>query len=238
MKKFTKALIVAILGCFLVAGTAIALPIGTTLEGVFDSIALDGDNDVDVYNDMLGDFSDSYWNIGGTGTSAASFIIEIAGYAATNSFGIYDKTDYTNKVELFSGDDTTSDQIAVSIYTDGQVVVADLTDQTFSFGDFGGTTFGYYLDVAATGDIYYSDTDLNADGFDMRAVIGESVDIFWTPYTIKEHLWRPTQKQLFGKKSSKSITTEEINQIYDVINKAVGERTGIHVPFPSQETNF
>jgi len=77
---------------------------------------------------------------------------------------------------------------------------------------------------------------MNENGFDMRAVIKEDIDLTWSSYSVKESLWRPVQKQLFGKKSTKSLTTEDINAIYDIINKVVGERTGLHVPFPSIET--
>jgi hypothetical protein len=75
---------------------------------------------------------------------------------------------------------------------------------------------------------------LNDDGFDMRAVI--SKDIMWTPYNVKEYLWRPTQKALFGTKSTTRLNkTEQIDKIFDVINKVVGERCGIFIPFPSYE---
>ena len=76
---------------------------------------------------------------------------------------------------------------------------------------------------------------LNEDGFDMRTVISEEIDIPWSHYTVKEHLWRPVQKTLYNIESTKNINTQEINKIYDIINKTVGERTGIHVPFPNIE---
>lgn len=77
---------------------------------------------------------------------------------------------------------------------------------------------------------------LNEDGFDMRAVISKEVDLFWTPYTVKEFLWKSTQKTLFGKTSTKQLNKiGEIEKIYDVINKVLGERCGIHIPFPSIE---
>lgn len=76
---------------------------------------------------------------------------------------------------------------------------------------------------------------LNKDGFDMRSVIKEDVDILWSDYTVKECLWRPVQKIFCGKKSTTQLTTEDINKIYDIINKAIGERTGIYIPFPCIE---
>jgi len=73
---------------------------------------------------------------------------------------------------------------------------------------------------------------LNKDGFDMRAVIREGVDIFWTPFTVKEHLWKPVQDAMLEKKSTTQLTTNEIDKIYEVVNKAIGERTGIFIEFP------
>jgi len=78
---------------------------------------------------------------------------------------------------------------------------------------------------------------LNKDGFDMRAVISPSVDIYWSAYTVKEHLWRPTMLAYLGKESTKDLETKQITEIYDIINLAISQRCGISVPFPSIE-NF
>jgi len=57
----------------------------------------------------------------------------------------------------------------------------------------------------------------------------------WTPYMVKEYLFRPVQKSICGKQSTTKITTQEINQIFDVISKHLGEKFGLHIPFPSIE---
>lgn len=74
---------------------------------------------------------------------------------------------------------------------------------------------------------------LNNDGYDMRKLIRQEIDIMWTPYNVKEYLFRPIIKSLTGKKSTSQLTGEDINKIYDIINKTIGERTGIFIPFPS-----
>lgn len=77
---------------------------------------------------------------------------------------------------------------------------------------------------------------LNSEGLDVRMVVSPGVDMMWTPYLVKELLWKATQKTMFGKESTKQLKkVGEINDIYTVINKTVGERTGIYVPFPSIE---
>lgn len=75
--------------------------------------------------------------------------------------------------------------------------------------------------------------ELNAAGFDMRKVIRDGVDIPWSAYNVKENLWRPVQEAQLGKKSTTKLTTKEIDVIFDTVNRVIGERTGIHVPFPS-----
>jgi Ser-tRNA(Ala) deacylase AlaX len=77
--------------------------------------------------------------------------------------------------------------------------------------------------------------ELNDNGQDMRQVISKEIDIAWSPYTVKEHLFRTTMKAMYGYKSTKQLKTNEIDKIFDVITKAIGERTGLFVPFPSLE---
>jgi len=75
---------------------------------------------------------------------------------------------------------------------------------------------------------------LNEAGFDMRETIRQDVEIPWTPDTIKENLWRPIQKAYFKKQSTAHLKKKEIDKVYDVLNKTIGERTGVHIDFPNQ----
>lgn len=76
---------------------------------------------------------------------------------------------------------------------------------------------------------------LNSAGYDMRKTISPAIDILWTPYNIKNFLWRPVQQAMLGKRSTTELYSNEIDKIFDVINKTIGERTGVHVPWPSIE---
>ena len=78
--------------------------------------------------------------------------------------------------------------------------------------------------------------EMNTAGYDMKKVIRQEVDIPWNLYSIKEYLWRPVQEAQLGKKSTTKLTKDEIDKIYDTVNRVIGERTGIHVPFPSIES--
>lgn len=76
--------------------------------------------------------------------------------------------------------------------------------------------------------------ELNLSGKDMKHVIRTAIS--WSPYAVKQYLWLPLQKARLGKKSTTELTTDEIDKIYDEINRIIGERTGVSVPFPSIES--
>ena len=168
MKKtlFATSLIVG-----LVAGIAVssasALPLTVTLQNELDIRTQGLSSSVDVYNDMIPDTGDSYWSITGSGGSFNTILFEIAGYANGNSFGIYDLSDSTNRLQVFSGPDLNDGTL---LGTASNTVITDnlgnykLGATVVSFGS--GTMFGYYLGVAATGKTWYSDTALNIDSSD------------------------------------------------------------------------
>ncbi|WP_345985299.1 hypothetical protein WCX49_11900 [Sulfurimonas sp. HSL-1656] len=72
---------------------------------------------------------------------------------------------------------------------------------------------------------------LKESGQDIKTVI--KADVPWTPDHVKELMWRPVMKMITGKDSTTKMTKQEIDEVYDVLNRALGERCGIHVPFPS-----
>jgi len=77
---------------------------------------------------------------------------------------------------------------------------------------------------------------LNDAGLDMRKVLKPSISIPWTPQTIKENLWKPIMEFQTQKSSTTEMTTKEITEVYDTINRHIGETFGITVEFPSVET--
>jgi hypothetical protein len=56
----------------------------------------------------------------------------------------------------------------------------------------------------------------------------------WSPSVAKE-LWRTVQKQMVDKKSTRQLTSQDIDRIYDVMNLIMTEAGGPHIPFPSIE---
>lgn len=171
-KMFLKSLALAVLGTAVAAGSAIAVEL--TLQQVLDSITtapIAGKSSVNVATDYLSDASDSYWNITASGISASTMIIELAGLAGTNTFGVYNGSNY---VQLFDGSASAGTQAVLSIKTDGSVWV-NLADTGI---DFSGYSFGFYLDNQSSSDsIWHSDTSLNSDNADhMHAYQGKDID--------------------------------------------------------------
>jgi len=76
----------------------------------------------------------------------------------------------------------------------------------------------------------------NSAGYDMRKVLKPSIAIPWNKESVKEMLWKPIQNIQLGKMSTTQLTTKEIDVIYDTLNRHIGERFGIFVEFPSEES--
>jgi hypothetical protein len=82
--------------------------------------------------------------------------------------------------------------------------------------------------------------ELNDAGLDVRRVMKPGIDINWSPYMVKELLWKPVQLLYTGKRSTTELDkVKEINEIYEIFNRHLGERFGefgvTHIPFPSLE---
>ena len=174
MKKVISA--VAALAFLGVASAAMAVPNTGVLQAAFDERTENGPSSIDVYNDMLDDNNDSYWNITATGASISVLMFEFASYRNGNSFGIYDTNDHTNTLEIFEGSDNAGhsttlqiDAVSGGYQFSSYDMYGGLQQATFS-----SQTFGYYMNNAP-GDDFYSDTALNVDGVDhLLAYQGEN----------------------------------------------------------------
>lgn len=76
---------------------------------------------------------------------------------------------------------------------------------------------------------------LNENGLDMRKALKPSIDIPWSAQGVKEYLWRPVQRAQTTKASTTDLTTIEIDEVFDTLNKHIGDKFGLHVNFPSIE---
>jgi len=159
-----KLAVLSLLGGSLVSGAASAATCVTggsgeaSLQDTLNNITVGGNSSVSAANDCLSDGSDSTWGVAGSGLSSATMIIELAGQATTNTFGVYDSSDSVKKVELFSGGASTGSQVVLSILLDGSVKI-NFIDSTV---DFASNSFGFYLGTGKG--TFYSDSYLNFDG--------------------------------------------------------------------------
>jgi len=74
--------------------------------------------------------------------------------------------------------------------------------------------------------------ELNKAGLDMRKVLKESFDIYWTSHSVKEFLFKPIMQIVTENKSTTKLKRGQVSEIYDILNAKFAE-WGIHVPFPS-----
>lgn len=64
----------------------------------------------------------------------------------------------------------------------------------------------------------------------------QTVEIPWNGTLIKELIYRPVMQAMTGHKSTTELNTVDPSEIYEVLNRHLGEKLKIHVPWPSEET--
>lgn len=75
-------------------------------------------------------------------------------------------------------------------------------------------------------------TELNDAGLDQRKVLKPSIDIPWSAIAVKEQLWRPIQEALVHKVSTTELTKQEVTRVFEILNRHLGEKFGLHVEWP------
>jgi hypothetical protein len=144
-----------------------------SLQDLFDTLTpLPGA--IDAFNDQSGIalFSPS-------GPSAATTLLfEVAGHRNINEFGIYSATDPEIRATIFAGPDSPDLQQAITFNGDGSVDIDGVS--TDGFGD----GFGFYLRNTQTGDLFFSEDDLN-EGMTPHALVyrGDGLTLLELPGT-------------------------------------------------------
>jgi hypothetical protein len=87
--------------------------------------------------------------------------------------------------------------------------------------------------------------ELNNAGYDFKKFLEITeyrLDVPFNPDIVKNVIWRPYQQLVtqsedhpHGIESTTKIDAVQAGKIFDVVNKRIGELTGVHVPFPCQE---
>jgi hypothetical protein len=60
-----------------------------------------------------------------------------------------------------------------------------------------------------------------------------NIDVPWSGENVKNIIWRPVQQALLGKSSTTELSTTDIDKVFDIIVKAVAEKTGEVLEWPS-----
>lgn len=115
------------------------------------------------------------WALGGGESSMTRIVIEIAGNASQNTFGIYSLSDPSTTLEVFGGSETAG-ALTNILYLGGGVFQNTGSGDT---ADLGGTSFGFYL--SGPGGTFYSDSALNPNG-DTQMVAFEGDDTRTTDF--------------------------------------------------------
>lgn len=79
-------------------------------------------------------------------------------------------------------------------------------------------------------------TALNDSGQErhIKTPVG-SVTVPWNKDSVREHYWRPLQIAITGHISTRDPTRQEYIDIFDAMNRHLGEEKGIHVEWPTKE---
>jgi hypothetical protein len=79
---------------------------------------------------------------------------------------------------------------------------------------------------------------LDREGHSVQDVLklARKADIRPTPEIVKEVMWKPIQKAMYGTDSTTQLTTAQVDKVYEVMNKFLSEQMEVvHTPFPSRD---
>lgn len=168
MKRIKKILFAAVFASTAVSANAAVIS-GNSLQDALDGLATDGTIGIDVDTDQVA--LDEYWLKSANSEAAATVILELSGNAGSNVFGVFDATDPSKSVQLFSGGASAGSDAELTILLDGSVLVNDVDTGV----DFSGNLFGFYLSTPSG--VFYSDTSMNGGDDHMVAYQGNGEEI-------------------------------------------------------------
>ena len=77
---------------------------------------------------------------------------------------------------------------------------------------------------------------LNAGGWNVQKTLRHDVEIPWNGTLVKELLFRIVMVAMTGKHSTTELDRLEPSQIFEVLNLHLGEKLGVFVVWPSEES--
>ena len=136
-----------------------------SLQGSFNSML--GANTLSATNSCVDDGNDAAWTTVGS-IGQIDIVLELAGNASTNTFGVYDLNDPTRRLSVFDGADGVGDQAILRLrqtVNGWRVSVQEVGRSGWTHQFISTSAFGFYLSVQGEG-TFYSQTGRNTDGVD------------------------------------------------------------------------
>jgi hypothetical protein len=75
---------------------------------------------------------------------------------------------------------------------------------------------------------------LRDGGFTLKQILESIPEVEMTPVAMKE-IWRQIQVTMTGKTSTVELTTKELQEVWEIVNREILLKRGIVIPFPSSD---
>lgn len=76
-------------------------------------------------------------------------------------------------------------------------------------------------------------TKLDDAGYEASEAI--TIPISFTEEIVKEYMFKPVAKAMYGRKSTTALTCDEMRSVISQMERLFAEKFGVSVPFPSRE---
>lgn len=73
---------------------------------------------------------------------------------------------------------------------------------------------------------------LNDAGLTVQETLAHQMDIEWSPFRVKELIWKRAQDKFLGKPSTTLLEKNEIDEVYDHVNRFLGSLGIEQIVFP------
>lgn len=135
--------------------------VGMDLESLFNDQWITSGPAMDVNTEAK---TSAAWQIDASQGAFSQIVIQVAGNASQNSFGIYNLKDASQTLEVFAASASENDPFgaaaAIRYFGDGNFALLGKEAETYI--NLGAQSFGFYL--AGPGGTFYSDARLNPNG--------------------------------------------------------------------------
>ncbi len=173
VKRWRDASVMLVLSVFIANDAWAVCTFGSSgepsLQASFDNLfgaASAPSATADCLNDGTGVGRDGAWTT--QGAASATILLEIAGFANRNRFGIYDINNPSNRLEVFDGLDGSGDSARLSFVLGPGGYTVSVTQgalTTTAAAPFLSDAFGFYL-ATPENNVFFSQSNLNAGGAD------------------------------------------------------------------------